>query len=238
MTPPQRIIAADLAADLGNRLVSLALLDLLVFKGADPFWHLVGLTLAQQVPSIVLSPSAGAVVDRIGASRWLVATLLCKSLVTAALVFSLQSWAVLLLYFCFISGSLFFNLGRVAILPSLVPPHQLMAFNALNESIAATGEIAGYALMGVVIAYTGQRGALQIAALLFLAAFGMALKLKPLRTGENASRRAHKQYRKAPARVCQGENVLPETSVQAPIFFSWELWLWPEAFSISLCQWY
>jgi hypothetical protein len=36
MTPSLRIIAADLDADLGNRLVSLTPSDQLFFKGHDP----------------------------------------------------------------------------------------------------------------------------------------------------------------------------------------------------------
>lgn len=197
MTPSQWLITADLAADLGNRLVSLALLDLLVFKGADPMWGLVGLTLAQQMPSIVLSPIAGAAADRIGAGRWLAGALVGKGLLAMALALSLQTQAVFLLYFCFISGSICFNVGRLAIMPRLVPPHRLMAYNAFNESVAVAGDMASYALMGTLIAFTGQRGALQIAALIFLAAFGSSLRLIPC--GADAYRSRQGRHRPRPA---------------------------------------
>ena len=96
------IIAADFWADLGDQFISLTLLGLLIFEQADPLSNLVWLRMVEQVPSIILSPFAGLLVDRIGAGRLLAGALVCKCILAAVLVFSDFPEAVISVYFFFL----------------------------------------------------------------------------------------------------------------------------------------
>lgn len=164
------IIAADFWADLGKRFVSLTLFDLLIFKGGDCLSNLLWLSTVEQAPSIFLSPFAGLLVDRIGSGRLLAGALICKCVLAAALIFSVLPKAVITIYLLFICASLFFTIGRLTIIPLLVPGNRLISFNALNERVAIAGAVASPFIVGWTISQIGKRAALGMAGLLFLIA--------------------------------------------------------------------
>jgi hypothetical protein len=93
------------------------------------------------------------------------------------LVLAARSWTLFPLYCSFITASLCFDLGRLAIISKWIAPQRLIQFNALNESIAIVGGIVAYALMGRIIAVAGQGRALFMAALIYLAALGVIFPL-------------------------------------------------------------
>jgi MFS family permease len=164
------IIAADFWADLGKRFVSLTLFDLLIFKSSDCLSNLLWMTAVEHTPSILLSPFGGLLVDRIGAGRLMAGTLVCKCLLAAALVFSVLPKAIIAIYLFFICTSLFFTIGRLTIIPLLVPGNQLICFNALNERVAIAGAVTSPFIAGWTISQIGKRAALGIAGLVFLIA--------------------------------------------------------------------
>ena len=136
------IIAADFWADLGKRFVSLTLFDLLIFKEGDCLSNLLWMSAVEQAPSILLSPFAGLLVDRIGPDRCLAGTLVCKCLLFAALILSILPKAVIAIYLLFICTSLLFTIAMLTIIPLLVPGNRLISFNALNERVAISGAVA------------------------------------------------------------------------------------------------
>lgn len=164
------IIAADFWADLGKRFVGLTLFDLLIFKGGDCLSNLLWMSAVEQAPSILLSPFAGLLVDRIGARTCLAGTLVCQCLLAAALVFSVFPKAMIAVYLFFICTSLFFTMGRLTIIPLLVPGNRLISFNALNERVAMAGAVTSPFIVGWTISQIGKRAALGIAGLLFIVA--------------------------------------------------------------------
>ena len=164
------IIAADFWADLGKRFVSLTLFDLLIFKGGDCLSNLLWMSAVEQAPSILLSPFAGLLVDRIGARTCLAGTLVCQCLLATALVFSVLPKAMIAVYLFFICTSLFFTMGRLTIIPLLVPGNRLISFNALNERVAMAGAVTSPFIVGWTISQIGKCGAMGIAGLVFLIA--------------------------------------------------------------------
>jgi MFS transporter, ACDE family, multidrug resistance protein len=164
------IIAADFWADLGKRFVSLTLFDLLIFKEGNCLSNLLWMSAVEQAPSILLSPFAGLLVDRIGSGRLLAGALICKCVLAAALVFSVLPKAVITIYLLFICASLFFTMGRLTIIPLLVSRNLLIPFNALNERVAIAGAVASPFIVGWTITQIGKRAALGMAGLLFLIA--------------------------------------------------------------------
>jgi MFS family permease len=164
------IIAADFWADLGKRFVSLTLFDLLIFKEGHCLSNLLWMSAVEQAPSILLSPFAGLLVDRIGPHRCLAGTLVFKCLLVAALVFSVLPKAVISVYLLFICASLFFTIGRLTIIPLLVSGNRLISFNALNERVAIAGAVASPFIVGWTTIQIGKRAALGMAGLVFLIA--------------------------------------------------------------------
>jgi MFS family permease len=164
------IIAADFWVDLGKRFVSLTLFDLLIFKEGDCLSNLLWMSAVEQAPSILLSPFAGLLVDRIGPERCLAGTLVCKCLLAAALIFSVLPKAIIAIYLFFICTSLFFTIGRLTIIPLLVPGNRLISFNALNERVALAGAVTSPFIVGWTISQIGKRAALGMAGLLFIVA--------------------------------------------------------------------
>ena len=90
-----------------------------------------------------------------------------KCLLVAALVFSVLPKAVIRVYLLFICASLFFTIGRLTIIPLLVPGNRLISFNALNERVAIAGAVASPFIVGWTITQIGKRAALGMAGLLF-----------------------------------------------------------------------
>ncbi|MBW2598456.1 MAG: MFS transporter [Deltaproteobacteria bacterium] len=172
------IIAADFWADLGKRFVSLTLFDLLIFKEGDCLSNLLWMSAVEQAPSILLSPFAGLLVDRIGPDRCLAGTLVCKCLLVAALILSILPKAVIAIYLLFICTSLLFTIARLTIIPLLVPGNRLISFNALNERVAIAGAVISPFIVGWTITQIGKRAALGIAGLIFLIAICAVVMLQ------------------------------------------------------------
>lgn len=150
--PAGRLITVDAMSDVGNQFVALSLVDWLVFKGDQPLISIVLLCLIHQVPSIVLSPLAGRGVDRLGARTWLILINSVKCLLAGALMIVGGAKPVFILYLGFVTASLFFSIGRLSLVPLLIPRDRLVRFNALNERIAIGVGILSPWLIGLVLA--------------------------------------------------------------------------------------
>jgi MFS family permease len=77
---------------------------------------------------------------------------------------------IIAIYLFFICTSLFFTIGRLTIIPLLVPGNRLISFNALNERVAIAGAVTSPFIVGWTISQIGKRAALGIAGLVFLIA--------------------------------------------------------------------
>jgi len=178
--PIYLIVTADLFVSLGNRFIILSLIDTLVFKGTSPVSSLVLISIIEHGPSIVLSSFAGVWVDQMGAKKWLMLVNLIKCLLVTAFFYATSCWTIFPLYFCFIVTSLFFNIGRLSLIPVLIPKNQLIAFNSLNARITLFGAILAPWLIGCIIAKAGQAAAFGCAFFMFLASISIiALILEP-----------------------------------------------------------
>lgn len=179
--PPWRIITADLSADIGNLFVSLALIDLLVFQGQNAVSSLVLLCVFEQLPAIFLSSLAGKGIDRFGAKNWLVLVTAAKGLLVFAFMLASGRSAVLSIYLLFLVGSLFFAIGRLSLVPLIVPRPRLVAFNSLNERVAIAGAVAAPWIIGLVLVRQPRSVAMGIAALFFIASVVLirGIRVKP-----------------------------------------------------------
>jgi MFS family permease len=166
-TESRRIIAADLFSDIGNQVISLFLVDLLVFKGDSALSSLVVMCLVHQLPSIFLSPLAGRGVDRLGPGKWMALVNLGKCLLVGAFFLAASRWALFALYLMFVSASLFFSIGLVSAVPLLIPRERILRFNAVNERVAIGGALLFPWLIGTFLSRTDKSAPLALAALVF-----------------------------------------------------------------------
>ncbi|MFH1148317.1 MAG: hypothetical protein V1736_11510, partial [Pseudomonadota bacterium] len=171
------LIVCDLLADLGNRFVGLALLNLLVFTRENAFSNLLLMGILEQGPSILLSHVAGFWIDRSEGKKWLAGVNLGKAAVAVLLILSVSRCTVLPLYLLIIVGSLFFYIGRLYITPMIVQKDWIISFNSLNERVALAGGICGPWIISWIVLKAGRETALAVAALLFLIAAFAGSKL-------------------------------------------------------------
>ncbi|MDY6988362.1 MAG: MFS transporter [Thermodesulfobacteriota bacterium] len=161
------IILADLLSDLGNQFVGLSLLDQLFFRGEKSLPNLLAMCLIEQAPSVCLSPLAGLWIDRVGARKWLTMVNLNRCLLVGALVFTSSRYLIFPIYLLLTIGSLFFYIGRLCLVPVLIPKEELIRFNSVNERVSLAGRIFGPLLISFIVLETGAPMSLGVGGLLF-----------------------------------------------------------------------
>ncbi len=165
--PKYWLIAADLLADLGNQFVHMILLDRLIFRGENGLAGLAAMCVIEQSPSIFLSRFAGRRLERAGGKRWLIGSICAKWLLICVLLLSAPAGVVFSAYLSFIVCSVFFQVGRLFLPPTLMPGNELVAFNALNERVSLAGRIFGPAVIGVIVSGSCPNGAAIAGGVLF-----------------------------------------------------------------------
>ncbi|MFC4612559.1 MFS transporter [Streptomyces maoxianensis] len=155
----------QVASSVGRQITALAL-TLLAVTGLDagPFGAAALLALTY-LPGAVLSPLAGALVDRIRLRRLLVWVTSLQALVVGSIPFAGAVGHITLphLYVvAAISGTLTFTLSIAlqAALPRVVGPERLLGANSALTAARTSGQIGGPALGGVMVGLLGADSAL------------------------------------------------------------------------------
>jgi MFS family permease len=168
------LLAAASLARLADRMLALALVLYALARFHSP--QLAGwATFAATAPGLVISPLAGALLDRIGAPRAIAADMGCSTgcvLIVGVLAMTGidSAWSLLsLVAICSLSNPLSWA-GIRTLLPGLVPATALGRANALDTAIHAAVDVCGPALAGVLSGVTGAAPALLVIALLYAAA--------------------------------------------------------------------
>ncbi|MCX4821051.1 MFS transporter [Streptomyces sp. NBC_01142] len=155
----------QVASSVGRQITALALTLLAVTGlGAGPFGAAALLALTY-LPGAVLSPLAGALVDRIRLRRLLVWVTSLQTLVVGSIPFAGAVGHITLpqLYVvAAVSGTLTFTLSVAlqAALPRVVGPERLLGANSALTAARTSGQIGGPALGGVMVGLLGADSAL------------------------------------------------------------------------------
>ncbi len=198
LVPDMRaLLLATCLARLGGRMLSLAIVLYALTRAGSP--ALAGwLSFAVVAPGLVISPIAGALIDRAGAAWAITADMAASAacLLTLALVDRI-GWAstpvLLLLTTLFSLTSPLSAAGIRTLLPRLVPSEVLDRANALDTSIHGLTDIVGPALAGLLMGVVGAAPTFCLIALVYA---GAAFCIGGIR-------RAH--ARPAPSRRLLGE---------------------------------
>jgi MFS family permease len=168
------LLLATLLARLAGRMFALAIVLYALTRTGSAV--LAGwLAFAAVAPGLVISPIAGALIDRLG-SVWAITVDMASSatFVTALIVVDRLGWAnapTLLTLVCLFSLTRPLTMAGIrALLPRLVPVAALDRVNALDTSLHGVADIAGPALAGAIVGFGGSDLALGTIAALYAAA--------------------------------------------------------------------
>jgi DHA3 family macrolide efflux protein-like MFS transporter len=212
----------QLISSLGDRVHQIALVFLVAgATHASPL--AMGLVFAAMtVPSFLVGPLAGALVDRWDRKRVMVGSDVARAAIVIAIpaAASLHISLVFGLVFLLAAVSSFFRPARVAALPQVVPGDDLLTANSAMWIADTASDLVGYGLGGLFVAFLGSSLSLAFwldgASYLASAALVAAVVIPPLALaeGEPTSIRADLV---AGWRFLRAETVLFATTVQAAV---------------------
>ena len=210
-------------SSLGDRVHQIALV-FLVARATNGSPLALGLIFAAMtVPTVLVGPVAGALVDRWD-RKWV---MVGSDLLRAGLVMAIPAAAVLNvgivfgLVFLLAIASSFFRPARVAALPQVVPDEDLLTANSAMWVADTVTDLAGYGLGGLFVAFLGSAlsvafwidGASYLASALLVAAVAIP-RIVPAAGGGAPSLRADLL---SGWRFLRAETVLFATTIQASI---------------------
>jgi MFS family permease len=218
---------AQVVSSLGDRVHQIALV-FLVARATNGSPLALGLTFAAMtIPTSVVGPLAGALVDRWD-RKWV---MVGSDLVRAALVFAipvvsgLHMGLVVGLVFLIAVASSFFRPARAAALPQVVPDEDLLTANSAMWVADNVSDLAGYGLGGLFVAFLGSSlalafwidGASYLASGALVAAVAIPRIVPAVGAGAGGVRASLRADLVAGWRFLRAETVLFATTVQATI---------------------
>ncbi|WP_434452691.1 MFS transporter [Lentzea sp. E54] len=178
-----------LGAALCSRLAEQMFTFVLVLHVLDVFESpsLAGVVVfAAVAPGLVVSPVAGALLDRIGATRSVVADLMASAVLVGALAFFSGDIVAVLVLVALYSLTSPLNIAGVRVLlPRLVPGHAAERANALDIGLFNLVEVLGPVLAGGLFALAGGQATMVVVAVLYALACAFMVVLpsgRPVQT--------------------------------------------------------
>ena len=217
---------AQVISSLGDRVHQIALV-FLVARATNGSPLALGLVFAAMtLPTSVVGPLAGALVDRWD-RKWV---MVASDLVRAALVIAIPIVSgvsvalVVVLVLLIAVASSFFRPARSAALPQVVPDEDLLTANSAMWVADTGSDLVGYALGGLFVAFLGSAlslafwidGASYLASAGLLAAVAIP-RIVPARGGAGGAAASLRADLVAGWRFLRSETVLFATTVQAAI---------------------
>ncbi|WP_461118388.1 MFS transporter [Saccharothrix stipae] len=145
---------ARAAAILGNAVAVTVLMLDLHDRGAGA-WSVAGLLAAGALPTVLLAPLVGSVVDRFDSRALIVASSLWQSAACVVLAFVGHPQVVLLLVVLSACGTAVINPLYLALTSAMVPAGRLAAANSVQQGAVTVAMMAGPAVGGLLTGVTG-----------------------------------------------------------------------------------
>lgn len=167
----RRLWIAQLVSFLGDWINTLAVYNLVTELSGGSGHALAWVLIARFLPSLVFSPAAGVVADRLPRRRILITTDLARAVVVLGFLLVRDPqhlWFVYALTAVQLSLSAFYQPARDAALPTVTTRDELLAANALSGASWSAMLALGAALGGLITASIGREAAFIIDAATFL----------------------------------------------------------------------
>lgn len=165
----RRLWTAGLISDGGDWLLLVAL-PILVYQLTGSTLGTALAFLVELAPPILLGPVAGRLADRWDRRRALIVISLLQAGALLPLVLTRELWAVYTVIAAEAVLATLFDPSKSALLPTLVPPADLVPANALLAVNANLGRLAGGSLGGALLAFSGVHVVVAVDAVTFLLA--------------------------------------------------------------------
>ena len=160
--PFSAIWLGQVVSSVGDRVHQVALVYL-VARATDSSPLALGLVFAAMtLPSVIVGPIAGALVDRWDRKQVMVASDLIRAVIVCLIPVAsgLHLGLVVGLVFVLAAVSSFFRPARSAALPQVVPAEDLLTANSSIWIADTVSDLAGYSLGGLFVAFLGSSLAL------------------------------------------------------------------------------
>ena len=179
----RNLYAARIISLLGDWFNLLALLVLLREMGGISASAFGGILIFKALPALVVSPTAGALADRMDRLKIMWVSDLVRALIVLGMLSMVWFPSLYVLYGLVVlqsaAGS-FFEPARSATLPQIVSDRELTAANAIGAASWSMMLTIGAALGGVFTAILGWQWALVLDAATYLVSIVFILRIKPL----------------------------------------------------------
>jgi MFS family permease len=210
-------------SSLGDRVHQVALV-FLVAAATNGSPLALGIVFAAiTLPSVVVGPVAGALVDRWDRKRVLVGSDLIRGAIVALIPVAsgVHLSLVVVLVFFLASTSAFFRPARAAALPQVVPDEDLITANSAMWVADTASDLVGYSLGGLFVAFLGSQLALAFwvdgASYLASAVLVAAVAIPPVMRTAEARASSMRSELASGWHFLRSETVLFATTVQASI---------------------
>jgi len=173
----------QIVSNLGDTLNYVALV-VLVFRLSHSGLAVSTLVLAEIVPTLLLGPLAGVVIDRVDRKRLLIVVDSVRAVLVLALALTHALWAIYALAALLAVGSTLFNPTLQAVIPALLTEEERLAANSVAWSSGRLVQIIGASVAGGLIAWSGTTPAFLVNAASFAFSAVMLMRLSiPRREG-------------------------------------------------------
>ncbi|MFQ9978788.1 MFS transporter [Clostridium cadaveris] len=168
-----KLLVADVISRFGDSIDSLAFSWMVYEITGSPSWLAV-IFGVNFIPSILLQPFAGALVETLNKKKTMIICDLARGIVvslTALLLFlgHLTPWLILIFTFINSSFEAFRLPAGIAVFPKIISKEKYTHAKSLSSSASRISELLGLASAGIIVSFIGTSGALFIDAITFLA---------------------------------------------------------------------
>ena len=151
----RRLWMAQAVSIFGDFLAVFAVFAVATFRLHATPSQITLVLVMYMLPLGVISPLAGVMVDRWNLKRTMIASDLLRAAIASLLLVATQLWQIYAVFFSLACVSAFFVPAQSVLLRRMVPPHGLMAANALMSQAMQVTQIVSPAIAGVLVASAG-----------------------------------------------------------------------------------
>lgn len=174
----------QLVSSFGDTLHYIALV-ILVLQLTGQGLAVAALVAAEVVPTLLLGPVAGVVIDRFSRKTVLIGADLFRAVLVLSLVWPQGAWHGYLVAAGLAAGNTFFNPTVQAVIPVLTTEDQRLAANSISWSTGRVVQIVAAAVAGGVVAAIGTGPAFLLNALSFVVSAALIARLRiPAHAGQ------------------------------------------------------